>query len=240
MSDHQVTSKCQKCPCVFKKSLGKCPVLRGETTPVPRRILSLGLSTLALVNVRVVKVSCSQEPTGLVAGDILLTLGDNAVRQMSNLRDMFTLESLNMSVVRNQIEIRVNVPTVAMSSWQSDRVPWFSEAQLKQPYFPLPLCARKLYNQIFVISRRSGSPAEMYDLSVHHFITGVNGVATENFDNFTNKMKKLVKNSYCQITLISLQGFARTVPLMPNGRDLKTVDARRKRKESYNWEFQEL
>lgn len=116
------------------------------TPPVPRRILSLGLSTLALINVRVVKVSCSQETIDLVANDILLTLGDNAVRQMSNLRDMFTLESLNMSVVRNQIEIRVNVPTVAMSSWQSDRVLWFSGAQLEQPYFPLPLCARKLYN----------------------------------------------------------------------------------------------
>ena len=126
-----------------------------------------------------------------------------------------------------------------MSGWQSDRVLWFSGAQLEQPYFPLPLCARKLYNQIFVTSRRSGSPAEMYNLSVHHFITGVNGVVTENFDSLTNEIKKLVENSYFQITLISLQGVARTVPLMPNGRDFKTVDARRK-KEPYNWEFQEL
>ena len=72
--------------------------------------------------VRVAKISCSQEPTGLTAGDILLMLGDDAVRQMSDMRDMFTLESLNMLVVRNQSEIRVNVPTVAMSSWQRDRV----------------------------------------------------------------------------------------------------------------------
>ena len=159
---------------------------------------------------------------------------------MSNLRDMFTPESLDMSVVRNQIEIRVNFPTIAMSSWQSDRVLWFSGVQLKQPYFPLSPCARRLYSQIFVTSRRSGSSAEMYDLSVHHFFTGVNGVATENFENFTNEIKKLVENSYCQITLINLQGVARTVPLMPNGRDFKTVDARRKRKKSYNWEFEEL
>ena len=63
-----------------QKSLGKCPVLRGQTPHVPKRILSLGLSTLALINVRVVKVFCSQEPSGFVAGDILLTLEDNAVR----------------------------------------------------------------------------------------------------------------------------------------------------------------
>ncbi len=190
--------------------------------------------------IRVAKVSCSQEPTGLAAGDILLMLGDNAVTQMSDLCDMFALENLNMSVVRNQTEMRVNVPTVATSSWQSDRVVWFSGAQLEPPYFPLPLCARKLYSQIFVTSWRSGSPADMYDLSVRHFITGVNGVATEDFDSFTNEIRKLAGNSYCQITLVSLQGLTRTVSLMPNLRDFKTIDARRKEKEPYDWEFQEL
>ena len=95
------------------------------------------------------------------------------------------------------------------------------------------------YNMILAVWRR-GSPAEMYDLSVHHFITGVNGVATEDFDSFTNEIKKLAENNYCQITLVSLQGVTRTVPLMPNWRDFKTIDARRVGKESHSWEFQEL
>ena len=99
-----------------QKSLGKCPVLWGETRLVSRRILSLGLSILALVNVRIVKVSCSQEPANLVADNVFSTLRDNAVKQMSNLRDMFTLESLNMSIVENQIEIKMNVSIVVMSS----------------------------------------------------------------------------------------------------------------------------
>ncbi len=188
--------------------------------------------------IRVAKVSCSQEQTGLAAGDILLMLGDNAVTQMSDLRDMFTLENLSMSVIRNRTEIRVNVPTVATSR-RSDRVVWFSGAQLEPPHFPLPLCARQLYSQIFVTSWRSGSPAEMYNLSVHHFITGVNGVATEDLDSFTNEIKKLAGNSYCQINLVSLQGVTRTVSLMPNWRDFKTIDARRKEKPQ-TWEFQEF
>ncbi len=128
---------------------------------------------------------------------------------MSDLRDMFTLENLNMSVVRNRTEIGMNVSTVATSR-RSDRVVWFSEAQLKPPHFPLSLRARKLYSQIFVTSWRSGSPAEMYNLSVHHFITNVNGVATEDLDSFTNEIKKLAGNSYCQINLVSLQGVTRT------------------------------
>lgn len=68
---------------------------------------------------------------------------DNEVRETSDLRDMFTLDSLNMLIFLNQIEMRVNVPTVAISSWQSDRVVWFSGVQLESPYFPLSLCARK-------------------------------------------------------------------------------------------------
>ncbi len=188
--------------------------------------------------IRVAKVSCSQEPTDLAAGDILLMLRDNAVTQMSDLHDMFTLENLSMSIIRNRTEIRVNVPTVATSR-RSDRVVWFSEAQLEPPHFPLPLCARKLYSQIFVTSWCSGSPAEMYKLSVHHFITGVNGVATKDLDSFTNEIKELAGNSYCQINLVSLQGVTRTVSLMPNWRDFKIIDARRKEKPQ-TWEFQEF
>ena len=105
--------------------------------------------------VRVAKVSCGRKKSSdLAAGDILLTVGDNEVRQTSDLRDMFTLKSLNMLIIRDQKEMRVNVPTVAISSWQSDRVVWFSGAQLEPPYFPLPLCARKLYSQIFVTRSR--------------------------------------------------------------------------------------
>ena len=80
----------------------------------------------------------------------------------------------------------------------------------------------------------------MYGLSVHHCISGVNGVATKDLVGFTNEIKKLAENGYCQITLVNLQGITRTVPLMPNGRDFKTIDARRVGKESHNWEFQEL
>lgn len=80
----------------------------------------------------------------------------------------------------------------------------------------------------------------MYNLLVRHFVTGVNGIATEDFDSFTNEIGKLAGNSYCQLTLVSLQGLTRTVSLMPNLRDFKTVDARRKEEEPYEWDFQDL
>lgn len=97
-----------------------------------------------------------------------------------------------------------------------------------------------MYSQTIVTKWRRGSPAQMYDLSVHHFISGVNDVVTKNFNSFTNEVKNLSMNSYCQIILISLQDVTRTVPLMPNCQDCKTIDARRMKKVSHIWEFQEI
>ena len=57
--------------------------------------------------IRVAKVSCSHQ-NGLEAGDIIVKQGENLVTQMSDLRDMFTHESLRMSVIRRQAEADVD------------------------------------------------------------------------------------------------------------------------------------
>lgn len=166
--------------------------------------------------------------------------GKDYVTEMSDLRDMFTHESLEMSVIRHQIEVDLDVPTIPISRWQSDRVVWFAGAQLEPPYSPVPLCAGKLYSRIFVTHVRTGSPAEMYQLSRHHFVTQVNGVATVEFDDFTEKIKRLPDSQYCQLTLVSLRGVPKSVQLMPNRGDFKNTEACRMEKEPHNWQFQVL
>jgi len=82
-----------------------------------------------------------------------------------------------------------NVPTVTTSSWQCNRVVWLLEATFESPYYPVPLCA------LFLTDRRCGSPADMYGLPLHHFLTEVNGVVTK---DFIGEIKKLMENKYCQ------------------------------------------
>lgn len=79
----------------------------------------------------------------------------------------------------------------------------------------------------------------MYGLPLHHFLTEVNGVVTEDFDSFIGEIKKLMENKYCQLTMVSLQGVPKSFSLMPN-KYFKTVEARRSERDFHNWQFQDL
>lgn len=63
---------------------------------------------------------------------------------MLDLSDMFTNESLMVSVIRCEVEVEVDMPTILISSRQSDRVVWFVGARFEPPYSPVPLCTREL------------------------------------------------------------------------------------------------
>ena len=84
----------------------------------------------------------------------------------------------------------------------------------------------------------SDSPADMENVSVHHFLTEVNDVVTENFESFLTNIKKLNEHEYCRLTLLNLVGEQKTVSLMPN-KFFKTVELRRSEEESC-WKVREL
>lgn len=77
--------------------------------------------------IRAKKVSCSHQ-SSLEAGDIIVKRGKNPVTRMSDLCDIFTYESLRISVIRRHVEVNIDIPTIIISSQQSDRVVWFAGA----------------------------------------------------------------------------------------------------------------
>ena len=109
----------------------------------------------------------------------------------------------------------------------------FSKFNCNNFIFHFFLCVRKLYNQIFVISKRNENLTKMYNFFVHHFFTDVNDVITKNFENFTNKIKKLMKNNYCQIVFINLQNIVKIVLFISNLRNFKIVQIRKKKKKNF-------
>ena len=189
--------------------------------------------------IQVKKISCSHQ-NGLEAGDVILSQGKKPVTHMSDLCDMFTEKSLWMSVIRCQVKVDVDVPTIPVSSRQSNRVVWFAGAQFEQPYSPVPLCARGLYSQVLVTHIQKGSPADMYNLPSYHFVTQVQGVATVDFDSFTKGIKKVPDGQFCHLTLLDLLGCARTVSLKNVQRDFKTSVASQKKGNRSDWHCETL
>jgi len=189
--------------------------------------------------VLVSETTCTHQQQGLAAGDVLLKLGGDPITQMSDLRAMFTDKSLNLSIVRGTDTIDVEVPTVPISSWRSDRVVWFAGARFEAPYPPVSFCARELNSQIFVTQTEEGSPAALYRLPCYQFVTAVNGKPTKDFDSFISEIKDLPHNRFCQLVLVAMDGIATTVSLMPDQRYFPTKEAR-KGDEPHEWQFQEL
>ena len=189
--------------------------------------------------IRVKKVS-SNHMRGLEAGDIILKQGQSLVTRMSDLHDMFVHQYLKMSVIRRQILVDVDVPTIKTASLQSNRVVWFAGAQFESPYSPIALCTRELYSQIFLTRIHKGSPAHMYDLQQHHFVTEVQGVATVNLDHFIEETNKIRDGQFCQLTLVDLQGSPKTVSLMLDRLHFQTFDAQQDKDSLDGWHFQAL
>ena len=69
---------------------------------------------------------------------------------MSDLCDIFVHQNLRMSVIRHRVEVDVDVPTVTVSNWQSDRVVWFaagldlSRLTHRSPFLPESYIVRSL------------------------------------------------------------------------------------------------
>ena len=160
--------------------------------------------------------------------------------QMSDLCDMFVHERLGMSVIRRQLEIHVEVPTIPVSTYQSDKVVWFAGAQFEPPHSPVALCTRKLFSQVFVTGVSIGGPADMYCLQLNRFVTEVQGVPTTNFEDFVEEIKRLPDKKFFQMGLIDLHGSLQTVSMMLNLQDFPTCVARQKVGSSGDWHLQEL
>ena len=57
-----------------------------------------------------------------------MSQGKKPVTHMSDLCDMFTEKSLGILIIRRQVKVDVDVPTIPVSSRQSNRVVWFAGA----------------------------------------------------------------------------------------------------------------
>ena len=189
--------------------------------------------------VQVKAVSCDHRD-GLAAGDIIVEKDQKQVTKMSDLRDMFSRKSLELTIVRHHVELHLKVPTIPISRWQGNRVVWFAGGQFELPFYPVPLITRELYSEVFLSRICEGSPAEMCKLQPRSFVIQVNGMTTLSFNDFVRELQKLQDNQVCQITWVNREGLRSTTVLMPNLRDFSTTEAHQMKSEPYKWEFKDF
>jgi len=142
-------------------------------------------------------------PGGLQEGDVILTLNGQLITRVTDFDVMYNNETLEAVVVRKREEMTVSVPTVLTTDLETDRAVIFCGAVLHEPHHAVRQQIGKLHSKVYVSSRMAGSPAYMYGLAPTNFVTHVNGVSTQDLDEFVRETSKIPDNTYFRLKLMT-------------------------------------
>ncbi|KAI9823981.1 MAG: hypothetical protein M1826_007575 [Phylliscum demangeonii] len=148
------------------------------------------------------KVTCGHEET-LREGDVLLTLNGKLITRVSELDVMYDQTTLDVLVVRDRVEMHLQVTTVSTEDLETDHAVIFCGAVLQRPHHAVRQQISKMPSQIYVSDRVRGSPSFQYGLPTTNFITGVNGVATLTLDAFIKAVVQIPDNTYFRLKVVT-------------------------------------
>lgn len=143
------------------------------------------------------KIECGRNQV-LQEADLILSINGKVMTRITELDDLYDQEKLDMVIIRNKKEMRLEVPTVPTDDLETDRVIIFCGAVLHAPHHAVRQQISKLHSGVYVSARTMGSPAFQYSLVPTNFILGVNGVKTPDLDSFLKEVLKIPDNT-CKI-----------------------------------------
>jgi pro-apoptotic serine protease NMA111 len=141
--------------------------------------------------------TCDQgdESGVLLEGDVILSLNDKIVTQVSDLDVMYNHEVLDAVIVRDRLEMRLKVLTISADGLETDRVVLFCGLIFHRPHLAVRQQISKLHSEVYVSSRIRGSPSYQYGLCLTNFITHVNDISTPNLEMFIKEIIKIPDNT---------------------------------------------
>lgn len=167
------------------------------------------------------KIDCppaSGEANGqsLQEGDIILTLNGKLITRVSEFEIMYDQEALDALIVRGGKEMRLRIPTVPTEDLETSRALIFCGAVLQKPHHAVRQQISKLHSEVYVSARSRGSPAYQYGLAPTNFITAVNGVKTQNLDEFVKEVSKIADNTYFRLRAVTFDNVPWVVTMKKN------------------------
>lgn len=140
------------------------------------------------------KIECGKHQV-LQEADLILSINGKVMTRITELDHLYDQEKLDMVIVRNKKEMRLEVPTVPTDDLETDRVIIFCGAVLHAPHHAVRQQISKLHSGVYVSARTMGSPAYQYSLVPTNFVLGVNGVKTPDLDSFLKEVVKIPDNT---------------------------------------------
>jgi len=162
------------------------------------------------------KLDADNPENGFQEGDIILTLNGQLVTSVADFDVMYNADVLDAVIVRKKTQMELEVPTVLTTDLETDRAVMFCGAIIQAPHHAVRQQISKLHSKVYCGGRVQGSPAYMYGLAPTNFITHVNGVSTQNLDEFVAEASKIPDNTYFRLKLMTFDNLPWVITMKKN------------------------
>lgn len=175
------------------------------------------------------------DSSALLEGDVVLTLNGKIITRVSELDVMYNHEVLDAVIVRDCVEMKLNVPTVSADDLETDRAVSFCGAVLHMPHHAVRQQISKLHSEVYVSARTRGSPSYQYGLAPTNFITAVNGVQTPDLEAFIKEVVKIPDNTYFRLKCMTFDNVPWICTMKKNDHYFPTMEWVKDATEECGW-----
>jgi len=149
-------------------------------------------------------VAKSDAAEKLKTGDVLVAINGQLATTFREVETMTQSEKVQLTLVRNQEEIQVEVSPALLSGQGTDKVVCWSGAIIQNTHRAVAQLGF-LYDGVYCSRWFYGSPAHKYGMRAVHWIVEINGKPTPNVDTFLSVVKSLASCSFLRLKLVGLQ-----------------------------------
>jgi S1-C subfamily serine protease len=164
------------------------------------------------------------EASGLLEGDIILTLNDRLITRVSDMDVMYNNTSLHALIVRKQQSMQLEIPTVPTEALETDHILVFCGAVLHRPHHAVRQQISKVHSDIYVSARFRGSPSYAYGLAPTNFIMAVNAVPTPDLKSLLAEVSKIPDNTYFRLKVMTFDNVPWVATMKKNEHYFPTVE----------------
>ncbi|KAJ1957269.1 hypothetical protein GGI12_005073 [Dipsacomyces acuminosporus] len=130
--------------------------------------------------------------------DIIISINGKLMTRLEDLDVQYTMERMEIVVLRDKQEIKLEVETTECTDG-TDKLVFWAGATFQAPHKAVLQQSQTLPSGVYTSARSIGSPAYMYDLAPTMWITQVNGVSTPDLDSFERAVRACPDNTYVRI-----------------------------------------
>ncbi|KAJ1720751.1 hypothetical protein LPJ53_004656 [Coemansia erecta] len=127
----------------------------------------------------------------LQVGDVIIKIGDTTVTHLSQLLCFYSQTSVDLTIVRNQQEIKLTVPLTILPKTSTRRVINWAGIYMQEPWLPIYQKSANVPSKVFSFIENSGSPVYRETETNKYYIVEIDNTPIKTMDDVVAVAKRI-------------------------------------------------